>query len=460
MLRRSVGLACVIAIGAGVAQPVAATGPPGSTLGRGTSLAPLCADVAAQLRPSASGFPPLPPTSGSPLGSDISGPSPGELLLKLQGTKFIGAGPFPWINSYGVRVNSEDADAARKALAGYQNGSICVHIEAPTGRVGPSANSGVGWRLLVTSNSNETPHIAVSRTNSTHRQLWDAFSVPKGKRPNVRAGELLVGYSMQIPGGCVADRLVGITINRALNTFQLERVPGPDGGCPLKRLPHAVIVAVDRSLFPIRPVVFRHCQRTYECSWTYLISDLSKLAFYGSVFEPSTPRPQMSGNCDNGTLLLPTASYCEIVGRFSDSQVVASVRYPNGANPFVLLSASDAPEELVGTVIAVGANVIAMLRGGTLLIRRGSRTHDLLRFTNGLPRANSSGREGVFNADGSRLAVFLQAPGASRDSSSVAVGLVNTETGTMKVVATREWENPLWTSNSVLRVGALDIDAN
>jgi hypothetical protein len=420
-------------------------------------LAPLCTEIEASLSPNAAGFPPF-PTNRVPPGSGLT---PDDVLKRGKGIPLVGGGYYPWIQRTFVTVKPEHVDAARTAFGSDPTNAVCVSplVEIPP--VARQPEGGDGWRLIA-AGPFEAPTIAVSATAAGHRQLWAALGVPAKQRRAVRANEVLVSYAIHRSGNCVADRISGFSLSSRLNTFQVERAPGPPAGdCPLKRQPWSAVVALDRSRFPNRAVVFRSCQRNIDCSWTYLVVDFSKKFSFGTAGKISR-RPLNTGTCANESptaMLPPSMWWCEVIERFDPNRFVASTRYEGGQVVFYLLSPQDAPVELPGQLIAAGPNTVAMLHGNKLKVRRGNRTTEILTFTDGLPRATSSGPEGAINPSGTRVAVFLQASGANRDSDSVAVGLVDVEQKTMRVVPTSEWQNPMWTSDSVLQVGSLTIDA-
>jgi hypothetical protein len=418
-------------------------------------LAPLCSEVEASLAPNATGLPPL-PTNGVTPGS----PTPGDVQKRAQGVPIVGGGYFPWIQRPFVSVKPEHVDAARIAFGSDPTDAVCINALVEIAPVATQPDGGDGWRL-VAAGPYDAPTIAVSATADGHRQLLDAVGVPLKQRRPVRSDEVLVAYAIHPRGNCMADRVIGFSLSSTLNTFQVERAPGPTtDACPLNRNPWAVVVAVARSKFPNRTVVFRSCQRSVECSWTYLLADFSGEVSFDSVREFSRPALRF-GTCtqESPLLKLPPVLLCDVVARFDAKRFVATTRYSGGQTVFYLLSPLAGPIELPGQVIAAGPNAVAMLHGNKLKVRRGNRTTEVLTFTDELPRANSSGREGAINASGTRVAVFLQAPGANRDSGSVAVGLVDVARKTMRVVPTSEWQNPTWTSDSLLRVGSITIDA-
>jgi hypothetical protein len=418
-------------------------------------LAPLCSEVEASLTPSAEGFPPL-PTNSPPAGS----PTPGDITKRAQDIPILGGGYFPWIQRAFVSTSPAHVDAARIAFGSDPANAVCIHVSGNVSPVAKQPDGGDGWRLIA-AGPFDAKTIAVSATPAGHQQLLDAVGVPAKPWRTVGTNDVLVAYAIHPRGGCVADRVTGFTFNSTLNTFQVTRAPGPPtDSCPLKREPWAVVVAVDRSLFPNRKVIFRSCQRDLDCSWTYLLADFSGEVAFDSVNEFSRPVLR-SGTCSqqSPTLNVPPVLHCEVLTRFDAKRFVGAARFSGGQVVFYLLSPRAAPIELPGQVIAARPNTVAMLHGNKLRVRRGNRTTEVLTFTEGLPRANSSGREGAINPSGTRVAVFLQAPGASRDSGSVAVGLVDIDRKTMRVVPTTEWQNPMWTSDSVLRVGSIEIDA-
>jgi hypothetical protein len=434
------------------ALPTASTASP--------AMVPLCIEVAASLSLGPDGLPPLPTTRPPvPL-------SPQVLQDRMRGVPFVGGGYNVWIRRATVSVVAENVAAARAALALSDDGQTCVDEVAvpPTAEVQPTG--GPGWRLLAAGPFRTRTIIGVGSSGKVSQtKAWADFGVPRIRQQAVQTNEIIVAYSLHRSGSCEADRVIGINVDTRLHTFQLERAKPPiSKACTANRQPWGVVIAVNRSVLPSGKVVFRDCRSPMNCSTNYLVVDLDRPFSYLSVREAGPAIVDVSkqtGSCASTVpaVQVPSARHCDVVGRFDSTRVVATTRYDEGQVVFYLLSPDRSPEELPGTVMAVGSRHVAMLDGPVLKVRSGEMTDITLAFLDGLPRANSSGREGAFNADGSRLAVFLQAPGASRDSDSVAIGIVDVKGKTMRTVPTREFTFPVWTSPSVLRVGNVVIDA-
>jgi hypothetical protein len=418
------------------------------------TLAPLCSEVESTLIPSADGFPPLPTNQSPPIGV-----SPGDLEKLMQGVPFSGGGYYPWISRGFAVVEPEHVDAARRALGTDPANEYCVEVHADQLPVAVQPTSGSGWRLVF-AGPFDGPLISVSSTSDSHRQLWEKVGVPIQQRRRVKDTEVLVAYTLHRPGNCVADRVTGFALNLRLNTFQLERAPGPvTDSCPLKRKPWSVVIAVDRSAFPNRQMAFRSCKKGIDCSWTYLLFDATGSVPFGFV---SVPRPSRTvGSCTEGslTLQLPPVVLCQLIARFNATRFVATTRYSSGQVVDYLLSPTGTPIELPGRVIAAKLNFVAMLHGGLLKVRRGNSTRSVLRFSDGLPDVTSSGRTGAFNNSGTRLALPLLAADAEPGSDIVGVGLIEVSTGNIVTVLIAQWQFPIWKSDSIVAIGSVTLDA-
>lgn len=415
-------MVALLAVIAPLAPTAAQTLPPTETW------APLCAELAARVTIGPDGLPPLPKGAPPPGTAD---PSIGV------GLPVLGGGYNPWIQQSFLTAAPSNVDTVRAALTAHAD-RVCVEVQQELPIVSAQPLRGPGWRLLAAGPFKARSLIGVAATNKQAAQLWTNFGVPGALRKRLTSNEVMVGYSLHVRGGCQADHIVGVQINRNLRTFQLQRArPVPTDECPLNREPWAVVLAVKRSALPGGRLVFKDCPLSNNCSWSYLVVDVVDLASKDTFVRVSDPgRPtsrgqQVFGTCGQAAPIvkLPVVRLCEVVDSFDETRVVGSARFDNGTIAFFLLSPSEAPIELPGIVVAVGYRSVAMLHGFSLKVRRGDATTSVLTFTNGLPRANSSGREGAFSPDGRRLAVFLQAPGSSRDSDSVAVGIVHSITG-------------------------------
>lgn len=136
------------------------------------------------------------------------------------------------------------------------------------------------------------------------------------------------------------------------------------------------------------------------------------------------------------------ALHCAVLVAFDSSRDLVGVRLSGGHFGFYLLSRTGRPIEIKGRVVSARKGFIAVLTHRELRIQSPAGTRTAFVFRDRLPRANSSGKEGAINADGSRVAVFLRPPGSSNDADSDAVGLVDVRKRGLKVIFTTEWEQP------------------
>ena len=114
------------------------------------------------------------------------------------------------------------------------------------------------------------------------------------------------------------------------------------------------------------------------------------------------------------------ARACEFFTRFDTWTDVVGVRLKAGAFGFILLARSREPVAIHGKVITARKGFIALAVNGDLRLQTSAGTRKVLKFSDRLPRANTSGKEGAINSNGSRLAVFLRPPGSSQDADSDA----------------------------------------
>ncbi len=153
------------------------------------------------------------------------------------------------------------------------------------------------------------------------------------------------------------------------------------------------------------------------------------------------------------------AIHCAVLTRFDESRDLVGVRLEAGSFGFFLLSRSREPVAIEGRVVTARKGFIALVANGELRLQSPAGTRTAFKLRDRLPRANTSGKEGAINSNGSRLAVFLRPPGSSPDADSDAVGLVDVRDRRMKIIPTTEWENPRWLTRDRFAVGSLTVDA-
>ena len=153
------------------------------------------------------------------------------------------------------------------------------------------------------------------------------------------------------------------------------------------------------------------------------------------------------------------AIHCAALTRFDESRDLVGVRRKAGGFGFFLLSRSREPVAIQGRVVTARKGLIVLVANGELRLQSPAGTRTAFKLSDRLPRANTSGKEGAINSNGSRIAVFLRPPGSSPDADSDAVGLVDVRNRRMKTISTTEWKNPRWLSRDQFAVGNITVDA-